>query len=136
MKHLAWGGAIFVGVLGIYLMRSGNFPLIPVLTQERALRDAMDLFMGARPRFKEFLFAHPLFVLGLYMRSQQPKVSTFFSDGRLFLWIGLIGQISIVNTFLHFHTPLTESLLRSVHGIWLGILFAIPLCYGSTRWNR
>ncbi len=128
VKHVFWlglGGGVLVF---LYLSRSGNSPFISVSDGERGLRDLFESSLGARPRFKEFLFGHPLFILGLFVSNYMPKNKNFFSDGRFFLWLGLIGQISILNTFTHFYTPVELSLLRSAHGIWLGGIVALPLC--------
>ena len=127
VKHLFWGGAVLILLGGVYLMRSGNFPLISVSDGERMLRDGLENFFGARPRFKEFLFAHPLLVIGLTLQREAAQKLNFIKDGRLFILLGLIGQISIVNTFLHVHTPMEWGLLRSIHGLWLGLLISIPL---------
>jgi len=129
-----WHGVIFIGVVGVFiggtLMRSGNFPLIPVTDSERIFRDGMESFFGARPRFKEFLIGHPLLLLGLFLQTKkQNGPSHFVQDGRLWIYLGMLGQISIVNTFLHFHAPLGSGMLRTFHGLWLGILISIPLCY-------
>ena len=43
------------------------------------------------------------------------------------LFLGIIGQISVVNTYAHLHTPLGISFLRTVHGLWLGILLGLLL---------
>ncbi len=130
VKHLVWGGLGLFILVFLYLSRSGNHPLIAVSEGERGLRDAMESLFGARPRFKEFLFAHPLFIWGLLHFKQD------FFKGRFFIWLGLIGQISILNTFAHFHTPIEQALLRSFHGCWLGALIALPFCMLYRRMSR
>jgi hypothetical protein len=50
--------------------------------------------------------------------------------------IGLIGQISIVNTFLHFHIPLELCLLRTLHGLWIGSLISLPFCWAAHRFVK
>ncbi|MCJ7645350.1 DUF5693 family protein, partial [bacterium] len=39
----------------------------------------------------------------------------------------LIGQVSIINSFCHAHTPLVISLGRTINGIWLGIIVGVLL---------
>ncbi|MCG3203713.1 MAG: hypothetical protein KCHDKBKB_00385 [Elusimicrobia bacterium] len=122
-KYVLW----LVGGLGLllifYLMRSGNFPLVPVTDTERSFRDWLDAVLVVRPRFKEFLVGHPSFLLGLALIKKGNQ-----RDGwaRFFLWLGLLGQISILNTFTHFHSPLHLGLIRTFNGLWLGVSLALP----------
>jgi MFS family permease len=44
------------------------------------------------------------------------------------LTVGAIGQVSILNSFCHLHTPLTLTLLRVFNGLWVGALAGIILC--------
>jgi hypothetical protein len=118
-----WILFFLVGVAGLYVMRSGNFPLIPVFDGERTLRDWLDKVFTARPRFKEFMIGHPLFLIGLTLK-RRPWVNV--SLARFVVFLGLIGQISMLNTFMHFHSPLELGLLRSLHGMWIGSCLAIP----------
>jgi hypothetical protein len=122
IKHLVVGGGILLVVGGLYIMRSGNFPLLPVSESERHLRDGLERFMGVRPRLKEFLIGHPLLIYGLYLKEKIRGEKNFFWDGRLFILLGMIGQISILNTFTHFHAPFGQCVLRTIHGIWVGFL--------------
>lgn len=123
------GAGICLVFLGGTIMRSGNFPVLPVTDAERMFRDTLEEFFGARPRFKEFLIGHPLLLLGLYLQSQERERPQFFLDGRLWVWLGMLGPISILNTFVHFHSPISAGMLRTVHGLWMGFLLSIPLCY-------
>lgn len=135
-NQAAIAGAVLVVLGGLYLARSGNFPLLPASGTERHFRDWMEGVLGARPRFKEFAIGHPLMILGLYARQKWGRDMNLFKNGTLFLWIGVIGQISILNTFTHFHSPLTLGLLRTLHGVWIGTLLAVPLCYvASFLWK-
>ncbi|MBI3962006.1 MAG: hypothetical protein HY335_04560, partial [Deinococcus sp.] len=108
---LALAGAVVV------LARSGNFSLIPVAGLEERLRGLLDTILIARPRFKE-LVGHPLLVLGLTWRWPVP-------GKLLLLTAGLLGQVSLVNTFSHYHTPLVMSLIRTGHGVWMGVLLGL-----------
>jgi len=136
-----WHGVVFIGVVVVFigglLMRSGNFPLIPATDSERIFRDGLEAFFGSRPRFKEFLIGHPLLLLGLFLQTKKSKGPfPFAQDGRLWILLGMLGQISILNTFLHFHAPLGSGLLRTFHGLWLGVLISIPLCYFYPKFER
>lgn len=120
LKHAVY---IFIGVvifIGVYLMRSGNFPVLPVSGVERHFRDILDQLFMARPRFKEVLFGHPLMILSLYLLNKGNGNPRRGKALMVFLWAGLVGQISIINSFLHFHTPWSLSFLREINGIWIG----------------
>ena len=125
-KHLFWGGGAVLIVLAVYLMRSGNFPLLPVLDGERILRDRLEDFFLVRPRFKEVLIGHPALLTGLMLMSTNRFKDKVWLDGRLWIFVGLIGQISILNTFFHFQSPFSVCLLRTLNGMWLGLLFSVP----------
>jgi hypothetical protein len=131
VKHLIGIGAIGAAAAALYLMRSGNFPLVPVSASERRLRDVLEHAFTVRPRFKEFLIGHPLLITGLYIRARHPERLKFINDGRLLIWLGSIGLISILNTFSHFAASYGSAVLRTVHGVWIGGLIGLVLCYLS-----
>lgn len=110
--------ALAAAVLAVYLLRSGN-DAMTVSSAEKAFRSFLDSTLGVRPRTKEFLFAHPLMLLVLYLGYRKN------------LWplvvLGGIGQVSLVNTFEHLHTPLLVSLLRTINGLVLGIIIGVIL---------
>jgi len=105
-------------VLLVYMMRSGNVQG-GVSSLELTFRSFMDSVMNVRPRTKEFMFGHPLMLVAMY-----------FGFGKN-LWpiavLGMIGQVSLVNTFEHLHTPLLVSVLRTVNGLVLGIVLGLIL---------
>ena len=101
-----------------YISRTGNGgTMLPFEAQFRTL--LQDLF-GIRPRTKEFLFAHPLLLVTIVFWSHQKWV-------KWLLPIAIIGQISILNTFTHLHTPLIVSLERVLYGILLGVIVGLIL---------
>jgi len=108
VKTLAAAAVIFSGLL-VMLTRTDNFPVIPVTGPESGLRSLIESLLIIRPRFKEFIIGHPLLLLGLWFNK------------KWLIILGIIGQVSIINTFLHLHTPLWVSLLRTFNGIWLGL---------------
>lgn len=111
---------LFLGLAAlaaVYVMRSGHGTSLDAGGAELRLREGLENFFGVRPRFKEFAIGHPLLWLGVYIRSRFPERPHFY---RPLLLIGFIGPISIINTFCHAHIPLSVSLLRTWHGIWLG----------------
>jgi len=97
----------------IYLSRTGNNPIIPVTGFEIQVRKLLEDILVIRPRFKSFLIGHPLLILGIYLSFKEQQ----------YLWVvllGLIGQITILNTFSHLHTPFIVSLFRVLIGVGLG----------------
>ena len=110
-------------VAALYLIRTGNEGVGLVSGLETQMRSALDTWLGVRPRTKEFLLGHPLLLLLFY---------TGYRDNRYMplLFLGAIGQVSLINTFAHIHTPLLVSLARSGNGLWLGILVGLLLIAG------
>ncbi len=111
-------GAVFVGVLGYMLMRTGNVGSGWVSSFEQPLRDHLESWFVVRPRFKEFVFGHPLLLAGLLLMKRR---STLL-DPRLLIFLGMIGQASMVNTFAHLHSPLALAISRSFLGLGFGVI--------------
>ena len=120
VTYLALGllgiGAI---VLMIYTSRTGNTGNISSL--ELAFRQFLDTTLGVRPRTKEFLIGHPIMIILLYYGYKEKYVPL--------LILGIIGQISLVNTYAHIHTPVMISLIRSIYGIAFGLVIGIIAIY-------
>lgn len=119
LKHLLWGGFLLFAAF-IYLGRTGNFPLVPVPDLEIIFREQLERVMIFRPRFKEFLVGHPFFLLAIFF-SPRRKILP------IFMIIGSIGQLSIINSFAHLHSPLLVSLWRTASGLLLGGVVSLPL---------
>jgi len=106
--------AAFV-VLALVVLRSGNDPGVGVSGGELKVRALLDQLLYARPRFKEFLIGHPAMVVGLALAiTRRRKLALPF------LLVGALGQVSMLNTFCHLHTPLLVSLLRALLGFTIG----------------
>lgn len=108
--HVAIISIVLVGAV-FYLSRTGNGGIL--LPFETELRTFMQETFSVRPRTKEFLLAHPLLVAILYFWKGMPWV-------KWLLPVAIIGQLSLLNTFAHLHTPVVISLIRSLLGIGLG----------------
>lgn len=123
IRHLIAGIALTTGLV-LMILRSSNH-LSFLLPFEMEIRNLLEKIFFARPRFKEFLFGHPMMILGFYfyMLSSQPKKIQF----RPFIILGLVGQVSLINTFAHIHSPLAICLFRTLNGIGLGIIAGICL---------
>lgn len=111
--------AAVVGIIGYYyLSRTGNSG--QVSSVELVIRHFLESTFGVRPRFKEFLLAHPLLLLGLFL-------SLRYRAAWLFIIIGSIGQLSMVDTFAHLHTPLYISMIRVLLGLGTGMIIGCIL---------
>ncbi len=119
IKHILLVGILLI-VMVVYIGRTGNLPLVPVPPWEIVIRDRLEEYLTVRPRFKEFLFGHPfLFLLPLLHKY---SAALWLKAGAALL--AIIGQITIVNSFSHLHTPLRITLIRTWHGLWLGLVTA------------
>ncbi|MFO7152097.1 MAG: DUF5693 family protein [Bacillota bacterium] len=113
--------AAVLAVVGvIYLTRTGNDSAVGVSLLELKFRALLDRALGVRPRTKEFLIGHPLMILLLCLG--------YRDHGYLpLLVLASIGQVSMVNTFAHIHTPFIISCIRSVNGLVLGTAIGLVL---------
>jgi glycosyltransferase involved in cell wall biosynthesis len=122
VKHLFFLLIIaFAGL--IILMRSGNEPIFAVSSLENTFRGLLEDFFTVRPRTKEFLIGHPLLITALLLRQKySQKLSSL-----VFICLvgGIIGQVSALNTFCHFHTPLNISIVRTAYGLIAGLLLGL-----------
>ncbi|PIU18006.1 MAG: hypothetical protein COT16_03600 [Elusimicrobia bacterium CG08_land_8_20_14_0_20_44_26] len=118
VKHL-FIGIVIGGSLMLLVLRSSNY-LNFMLPFESEARNILEKLFYIRPRFKEFLLGHPLMLIGLYLYPLAAKVKKI--QFRPFIILGLIGQVSILNTFAHIHSPVTICLFRTFNGLILGII--------------
>lgn len=100
-----------------YILRSGNLTFIKPSDFEENFRIMLEQLLIARPRNKEFLIGYPtVFVfLFLYLRKSYailPILVVFIQ----------MGQVSVINSMCHFHTPFLLSCLRIFNGLWIGLL--------------
>lgn len=136
MSSLKLYQAALIGVVlaafGILLLRTGNEAGATASDSERYLRVVLDQVLGVRPRFKEFLLAHPAMLC-------TPLVAwkIGFLPSLLMVVVAAIGQAGIVDTFAHVHTPLMVTLIRVVLGVGFGALFGLVahalLCKGVEK---
>jgi len=122
IKHLILAGILALIAI-IYVGRTGNFPLLPVPAWELTVRSLLEKILYVRPRFKEFLIGHPLFIFSLYIAAKKRKELYFYP----ILMLASVGVITTVNTFSHLHTPVMISLLRTFHSYWLSFIVALIL---------
>lgn len=106
-----------VGVVGMYyLSRTGNSGQASAL--ELKIRPILESTFGVRPRFKEFAMGHPIFLLGLFLALR-------YRWALVFIVIASIGQLSMVDTFAHIHTPAYLSAMRDLLGLGLGAIIGL-----------
>jgi hypothetical protein len=124
--------AVFGGIVLYYLTRTGNEGQASQL--EMAFRAFLENELGVRPRLKEFAIAHPLFILAVYLYARYRHAIYLFAGA-------VMGQLSIVDTFAHLHTPLYISLIRVLYGMAFGIVISLVfvavwelLAKGWRRW--
>jgi hypothetical protein len=120
--------AIGLVALALIVARTGNEPGVGVSGFELKARALMDRALPARPRTKEFLLGHPAMALALAMwfRGRRKWV------GPIYL-AGVIGQVSMLNTFCHIHTPLYLSAVRDITGLVVGTFFGLAIFWVADR---
>lgn len=126
-------GLCVCALVGYAIIRSGNASAAWKPPMEQGIRDHLEAFLIARPRFKEFAIGHPLLLLGLYIRKQF-TLRRFPWDGRPLMVIGMVGQVSLVNTFCHLHSPLRLIFLRSFNGLVLGAMLGCAAISALWLW--
>ncbi|WP_025691696.1 DUF5693 family protein [Paenibacillus zanthoxyli] len=109
--------AAVLGVVGLYyLSRTGNSGTAS--SYELAFRNFMEGTFGVRPRSKEFMLAHPLFILGAFLALK-------YRNAAYLMIVAVIGQLSMVDTFAHIHSPVLISLVRGLLGLGLGLILGV-----------
>lgn len=106
---------IALGAVGIVLLRSGNDSPLEVLSVETWFRGSLEQLFSVRPRTKELL-GHPMLVVFLLSLVWRNRLALLFGLA------ALLGQVSILNTFCHLHTPLLLTLQRVGMGLGLGLI--------------
>jgi hypothetical protein len=115
-----------LAVVGYMWIRMGNAGAGWKVGWEQSFRDRLEVLLIARPRFKEMAIGYPLLLVGLnLMASHKSKV--IWQDGRLWTAIGMIGPLSMINTFCHLHSPLYLAFWRSVNGFVIGVILGLVL---------
>lgn len=110
-------------MLALLVVRSGNEAGGAVLPGELELRAMLDKLLVVRPRTKEVFLGHPVMMLALLLAARKVRSGIWIAFAA-----GTIGQVSLLNSFCHTHTPLLLTLLRVFNGLWLGALGGIVLC--------
>ncbi|BCV25474.1 DUF5693 family protein [Gelria sp. Kuro-4] len=101
-------------VVWVLFNRSGNVSVIPIPAWELKARSFLESTLLVRPRTKEFLVGHPALFLA----------AAGWGGGRWWrpylVTLAAVGPASLLNTFVHLHTPFLISLARALLGLALG----------------
>ncbi|MCC6443419.1 MAG: hypothetical protein IT210_08175 [Armatimonadetes bacterium] len=123
-----WERPVLIGQVAFFLaatvillfivMRTGNDAGVGVSPLELKFRAILDRVLIVRPRTKEFLFGHPVLIAGLALAALGRR-----RWGTPLVVLAAIGQMSMINTFCHIHTPLAISAIRTANGLlWGGLI--------------
>jgi hypothetical protein len=115
-------GLVALAALALIIARTGNDAGVGVSGIELKARAILDRVMPVRPRTKEFLVGHPAYILGIcwWLRGRRKAAIPAFV-------IGSLGQVSLLNTFCHIHTPLIVSAWRGGTGLVVGCVIGLAL---------
>mgnify|MGYP007017346066 FL=1 len=93
--------------------------VVPAL--EIQVREFLERVLVARPRNKELFIGYPSLMVWYFLRSRDlwPRYREAFRLGTV------LGFSSAVNSFCHFHTPLSFILFRQFNGLWTGVVVGI-----------
>jgi hypothetical protein len=114
---------VLLSIFVVLMVRAGNTSN-DWARPDLGMRQWLESALSVRPRTKEFLFGQPLLFAG------------FASGNPWMIWLGMIGQVSVINTFLHAHTPVVLSLIRVVYGTLLGGALGWVLAYVIKKYNE
>lgn len=124
-------GFLLLMMVAVLLARSGNEPGVGVSGLELRFRSILDTLLYVRPRTKEFLVGHPALFLGIAAALGGRR-----TWAGLLLIVGMIGEVSLVNTFCHIHTPIAVSIIRTAIGAALGLAIGVLLLLVFSRTNE
>lgn len=81
------------------------------------MRTFLENTFHVRPRNKEIAM-HPLFLLGIFL-------SIRYRNAVYIMIFAVIGQLSMVDTFAHIHSPMKISLARDLLGLGIGFILGL-----------
>ncbi len=117
-----------LAALMVAVVRTGNESGMGVSGFEMRFRSILDIALPARPRTKEFLIGHPAMVLAAAAALTRRR-----AWAAPLAVLGALGQVSILNTFCHIHTPLALSAARVLTGIILGAVIGVAIATLALR---
>lgn len=108
-------GVVIAGAGMYYLSRTGNAGKVSSI--EMVMRTFLENTFHVRPRNKEIAM-HPLFLLGIFL-------SIRYRNAVYIMIFAVIGQLSMVDTFAHIHSPMKISLARDLLGLGIGFILGL-----------
>ncbi len=121
LRVVLWHVLVGLAMLAVgvfYIIRTGNAPAGAASHLEIALRNLLENVLTVRPRFKEFALGHPAWmILGVVLWKRRFKDFTW-----LLVLAVAVGQVDVIDTFAHAHTPYLISLVRALLGLFFGLL--------------
>jgi len=114
------------------LGRTGNSGLPLLGGLELKSRVILERVLIARPRTKEWLVGDPFMVLAFALAAVGLRRWVLPTA-----MIGAIGQVGLVNSFSHIHTPLVYALMRTVYALAIGSLLGavlVAVLWWTRRW--
>ena len=114
------------------LGRTGNSGLPLLGGLELKSRVVLERVLLARPRTKEYLVGDPFMVLAFALAAVGLRRWVLPAA-----MVGAIGQVGLVNSFSHIHTPLVYALARSVYALAIGSVLGavlVALLSWTRRW--
>jgi hypothetical protein len=122
--------ALAVGTVAVLSLRTGPSPW-GVWVHEARLKGWLEFLFDVRPRLKEVLLGHPALWVGFYLSSaRRPRWKAawaWVADPRPWLFVGMVGQVSLVNSFCYPVLPMELALIRALYGYLLGALIGAAL---------
>ncbi|MBQ7567834.1 hypothetical protein IJT17_03425 [bacterium] len=128
--------ALLAGAGAFYLVRTGNAGGDLVVSEtERELRRWLDMVLGVRPRFKEFVLGNPvLLCIPTLIMCRWRGILPFA------VLAAAVGEASLAGTYAHLHTPIVISLWRSCLGLIIGGVLGTALSWlifvAHRAWKR
>jgi len=124
---------IVVGLAAVFALgRTGNAGLPVLGGLELKSRVILEHLVVARPRTKEYLIGHPFMVLAFALPAL--GLRRWMLPAAI---VGAIGQVGLVNSFSHIHTPLVYVILRTLYALVFGSVIGavlVILLLWSRRW--
>lgn len=102
------------------LLRMGNVSSEYILNAEIKIREFIENYILFRPRFKEILFTQPALYISIFLI----KKGGYSLMKKVMFCFSILTFSSIINTFLHVHTPLHICILRSIVSTVVGLIFS------------
>jgi len=125
---------ILVGMAAIFALgRTGNAGLPALGSLELKSRAILSHLVVARPRTKEYLIGHPFMMLAFALAAVGAR--RWVLPAAI---VGAVGQVGLVNSFSHIHTPLVyifdRTLYALIFGSAIGAILVGLLLWGRRRW--